>query len=113
MAEDGLPILEFERLQRRTMGSQPLQVEILSLFSTEAERLVRQAGEAEDPQTRSDRLSALGALAHGIGAVRLADAAEKAGRDISGALQLDAVESALREVLQTIASDPDIPTPSA
>jgi hypothetical protein len=75
MPTDGVPVLDLAQLARRTMGDDALQVEVLSLFATEVERLLRQVEVAPDPQVRVDRLHAMISLARGIGAQRLAQEA--------------------------------------
>jgi HPt (histidine-containing phosphotransfer) domain-containing protein len=69
------PVLDMTQLQRQTTGDEALQVEVLSLFVAEAERLMRQAEEAEDPQLRMERVHAMVGLARNVGALRLAQAA--------------------------------------
>ena len=75
MSTSSAPILDPAQLHRRTMGDADLQVEVLSLFVTEVERLLRQIEGAEDPQVRGERLRALIVAARNIGAARLAQAA--------------------------------------
>ena len=53
------------------MGDEDLRVEILALFTTEAERLLIQAERAEDAATLGDRLHAIKGLARNVGALRL------------------------------------------
>ena len=77
MADSTLPILDLAQFQRQTMGSESLQVEILSLFVSEVERLLRQVETAEDPQTRRDRIHAMVGLARNVGAVRLSRLAHR------------------------------------
>jgi hypothetical protein len=60
-------------LARRTHGDHRMQLEVLALFVAEAERLMQQVEDAEDPQVRGDRLRALSGLARNTGAVRLAE----------------------------------------
>ena len=74
MATGALPVLDSAQLRRKTMGDPSLQVEVLALFVTELERLMRQVEEAADAQVRGDRLRAIIALARNIGAMRLAQA---------------------------------------
>ena len=63
------------------MGSESLRVEMLSLFVTEVERLLRQVCQARDSQMRRDRLNAVRTLARNIGARRLEEAARLADLD--------------------------------
>lgn len=55
------------------MDNARLQIERLSLFVAEAERLLRQVEEASNETIRKDRLQALVTLARNIGATRLAE----------------------------------------
>ena len=67
-----LPILDEVHLKRQTMDDPDLEVEILSLFINEAERLLRQIEEAEDVGKCIDRFHAMKGLARNIGAQKLA-----------------------------------------
>jgi hypothetical protein len=75
MGEGTSPVFDRAQLERRTLGSPALEVEILALFVAEAERLLRQVENADDPQIRGDRLRAMITLARHTGAMRLAHAA--------------------------------------
>jgi HPt (histidine-containing phosphotransfer) domain-containing protein len=75
MQAAGLAVLDGAQLRRQTMGDKALQVEVLALFVTEAERLMRQVEDAPDAQIRGDRIRALIALARNTGALRLAQVA--------------------------------------
>ena len=75
MAVDTTPIFDSGKLHRQTMGDRSLQVEVLSLFVAEVERLMQQVDEAKDPAMRGDRLRGLIAVARNTGAVRLAQEA--------------------------------------
>ena len=77
MSTSPTPLFDAAQLHRRTMGDGALQVELLSLFVTEVERLMRQVEDARDPQIRGDRLHAMIGLARNTGAVRLAQAARQ------------------------------------
>jgi HPt (histidine-containing phosphotransfer) domain-containing protein len=70
-----LPLIDAAQLARRTMGDPTLQVELLALFVTELERLMRQVEGAPDPQLRGDRLRAMTTLARNTGAAHLAQVA--------------------------------------
>jgi HPt (histidine-containing phosphotransfer) domain-containing protein len=70
-----VPIFDPAQLHRHTNGDANMQVEVLALFSTEVERLMRQVENAPDGQVRSDRLRALMASARNIGATLLAQQA--------------------------------------
>jgi len=74
MPTDATPVFDPATFHSRTMGSAALQVEVLSLFIAEAERLLRQV-EAADTIVRGERLRALIALARNVGAARLAQEA--------------------------------------
>jgi HPt (histidine-containing phosphotransfer) domain-containing protein len=67
-----VPVFDPVQLQRQTRGIATLQVEMLSLFVAEVERLMRQVEDAADPQVRADRLRALAGTARSMGASLLA-----------------------------------------
>ncbi len=67
-----LPILNENWLKRQSMNDPDLEVEILSLFINEAERLIRQIGETESAAKRLERFHAIRGLASNIGAEKLA-----------------------------------------
>lgn len=97
---DTRPILDTAHLQRRTMGDEGLRIELLSLFSVEAERLMRQIEEAEQPRIRGDRIVAMQELARDIGARRLeAVAAELARTAPDAAVDTFRLRQSLAEVL--------------
>lgn len=75
MNDKAPPLLDMAHLRRRTMDQAGLQVEMLSLFVTEVERLLDQAERAEEPQLRADRVGAIAGLARNIGAAHLAQVA--------------------------------------
>ncbi len=75
MAAETTPLIDPAQLHRYTKGNASLQVEVLSLFVAEAERLLRQVEDAADAQVRGDRLRALIGLARNTGATRLAEEA--------------------------------------
>ena len=77
------PVFDAVQLHRRTMGDSALQIELLALFVTEAERLMRQVDEAPNAQVRGYRLSAMISLARNTGAVRLAQAARQLETEIA------------------------------
>src|SRR3712207_5051383 len=70
-----VPLFDLAQLARKTMGDPALEVEVLALFATEAERLARQIENARDAQVRGDRLRGMIALARNTGAARLAHVA--------------------------------------
>lgn len=71
-AADNLPILDEHHLRRQTMNDPDLETEILALFVTEAERLIRQIEDADDTATRLERIHAIRGLARNVGAEKLA-----------------------------------------
>ena len=94
------PILDMSRLERQSMGDPRLKVELLALFMLELERLMMQASAESDADARSDRLHAIGALAQGIGAMRLAHAARAARYQVGAAEpDLQPVAEAVDETL--------------
>lgn len=103
-AEGSLPVFDIEHLRRRTMDDQRLQIEILALFSAEAERLLRQAEEASDPGVRRDRISALGTLARGVGAGKLAAEAARVAGAAGDHHDLASIRRGVAEVLSHIAA---------
>ncbi|MHA1189730.1 MAG: hypothetical protein ACTSSQ_04625 [Alphaproteobacteria bacterium] len=104
-------LLDQAHLDRRTGHSAGLQVEILSLFLNEGERLVAQIGSASDTKVRQSRVAALGALANQTGARQLAAACRTAeigprvhGESLTGDSKADvsALEAAFAEVSRHI-----------
>jgi hypothetical protein len=75
MATPAVPLFDADRLNRQTRGNASLQVEVLSLFTTEVERLMRQVEDAADQQLRGDRLRALIGVARNTGATLIAQEA--------------------------------------
>lgn len=71
-----LPILDERQLKRQTMNDPDLEVEILSLFIAEAERLLRQMEETESTAKRIERFHAIKGLARNVGALKLAKIAD-------------------------------------
>ena len=99
------PILDMSRLERQSMGDPRVKVELLALFMLEVERLMTQATAESDAVVRSDRLHAMGALAQGIGAMRLARAARTAWEQIGAAEpDLQPVAEAVEETLALVRS---------
>jgi hypothetical protein len=94
------PLLDAAQLKRKTMGDPALQVEVLSLFANEAERLLRQVEDAPDAQVRGDRLRAMIALARNTGATRLAQMARELEIQIATEeLDLQPLRATLAETL--------------
>jgi HPt (histidine-containing phosphotransfer) domain-containing protein len=82
------------------MGDDAMQVELLALFVTEAERLMRQVEDARDPQIRGDRLHAMMGLARNTGAVRLAQIARQLETEITAEdLDLTPLRAVLSDTL--------------
>jgi hypothetical protein len=84
MPTEAIPVFDATQLYRATNGDAALQVEVLALFATEVERLMRQVDDAPDPQTRNDRLRALIAVSRNTGASRLAHQARGLETQIAG-----------------------------
>jgi hypothetical protein len=78
-----VPVLDAAKLRRQTLGDPAMQVEVLSLFVAEAERLMRQVEDAPTPEVRAERLNAIVGLAKNIGADRMAQAARQIEQQIS------------------------------
>lgn len=97
MADTAVPVFDRAQLDRRALGDARLEVEILALFVTEAERLLGQIERAADAQVRGDRLRAMIALARSTGAMRIARAARALETDIV------AVEPDLRPLRDAVA----------
>jgi len=74
-SEKSAPLIDPVQLNRRTHNNATLQVEVLALFVTEVERLMRQVEDAPDPQMRGERLRGLTGLARNVGAARVAQEA--------------------------------------
>jgi HPt (histidine-containing phosphotransfer) domain-containing protein len=70
-----VPVIDAAQLHRHTGGNANLQVEVLALFVTEVERLMRQVEDAPSPQVRAERLKALTGVARNVGAALLAQEA--------------------------------------
>jgi HPt (histidine-containing phosphotransfer) domain-containing protein len=70
-----VPLFDAAQLKRHTGGNSSLQVEVLSLFVAEVERLMHQVEDAPDPQVRGDRLRALIGVARNVGASLIAQEA--------------------------------------
>jgi HPt (histidine-containing phosphotransfer) domain-containing protein len=78
-----IPVFDAAQLNRHTRGNPRLQVEVLSLFLTEVERLMRQVEDAPDPQLRAERLRALTGVARNTGAVLIAQQARALETEIA------------------------------
>jgi hypothetical protein len=94
------PMIDAAKLQRRTMGDVSLQVEVLSLFVAEAERLMRQIEDAPTAELRTDRIQAMISVARNVGAERVTQAARVCEKQISPDEQsLEPLRTALAETL--------------
>ena len=106
MPANSAPVFDAAQLQRHTRGNASLQIEMLSLFVAEVERLMRQVEDAPDPQVRAERLRALIGLSRNIGASMLAHEARALETQIADenpdlALLRGAVDATLAYVRQT------------
>ena len=100
------PVFDPAQLHRRTMGDKALQIEVLSLFVTEAERLMRQVEDAPNAQMRGYRLNAMISLARNTGAARLAQAARQLETEIAAEQpDLAPLRAALGETLAYVQAD--------
>ena len=103
MSGSTAPVFDPAALRRRTSGDPALQVEILALFTAEADRLLSEIESARDPQIRCDRVRAMRMLARNTGAMRLAEVAgalEPASA--AGAPDLRPLREAVAEVIAYI-----------
>lgn len=104
------PALDFDHLQRFTMGNRDLECEVLNLFRTQSKLLVEKLHKAGDDRAWLEAAHTLKGSAAGIGAWRVQDAAalvEKlsgAARLQQGPALLAALEAALSEADQFIAA---------
>lgn len=105
MAEtaNDLPILDEHHLKRQTMNDPDLEVEILSLFITEAERLMRQIEATDNPAKRVERFHALKGLARNVGAQKLAAIAASLEEGDSADIQV--IRSAVENVVAYIKTE--------
>jgi len=100
MQTSPVQILDAVKLQRQTQGDPQLQVEVLSLFVAEAERLMRQVEDAPNPEVRADRLHAIIGLSRNVGAERIAQEARLLETQIGNeAPDLEPLRVALAETL--------------
>ena len=97
-----VPLIDPVQLNRRTHGNASLQIEVLSLFVTEVERLMRQLEEATDPQVRRDRILAVGAVARNTGAALVAQEARAAAQVEDESPDLSAFRIAVADTLAYI-----------
>jgi len=103
MPTTAIPLFDAAQLNRHTRGNSSLQVEVLSLFVAEVERLMRQVEDAPDPQLRGDRLRALIAVARNVGATLIAQEARTLETQIAtDNPDLSALRKAIDETLAFI-----------
>jgi transposase len=84
MQPAAVPVFDAVQLKRHTQGDARMQVEVLALFATELERLLRQIEDAADAQIRGDRLRAMIGLARTTGATLLVQQARALEVKITG-----------------------------
>ena len=103
MPTTAVPLLDPAQLKRQTRGIASLQIEVLSLFVAEVERLMRQVEDAPDPQVRADRLRALIGVARNIGATLIAQEARALETEIAAETpDLSPLRNAITETLAYI-----------
>ena len=102
-----LPVFDDAHLDHQTMGNEDLRVEILALFTAEAERLLIQAERAKDAATLGDRLHAIKGLARNVGALRLRHVATGLENDCrAGPADLTLLRHAVVEAIEYLHSAP-------
>lgn len=69
--------LDIKHLSKQTLGNQELEREVLSIFRRQARQMLFQLEALTDPQGRLEIAHALNGSAKGIGAWRVAEAAER------------------------------------
>jgi len=95
-----IPLFDPAQLNRHARGDARLEVEALSLFAAEAERLMDQVEDAPDSQVRTDRVRALIGVARNIGAARIAQEARALEAQIvSERPDLSALKRAIAETV--------------
>ncbi len=100
MSSGSLPVLDSAQLRRLTLDNPAFEVEVLSLFSAELERLLRQLEEAGDHHVRAERVRAIVALARSTGASRLLHEARLTETRVAGgSTDLSALRQAAAETL--------------
>jgi hypothetical protein len=100
MPTSAIPVIDVSQLDRRALGDESLRIELLALFATEVDRLLRQVEAAPSAQVRSDRLLAVIALSRSVGAVRLAESARLLQSQGAGdAADLEPLRAAVAETL--------------
>ena len=76
VAMDGAGAIDLAHLGRATFGNRALAREVLSLFDRQAEKLLTVIAAAADDRARREAAHAIRGAALGIGAARVAEAAE-------------------------------------
>jgi HPt (histidine-containing phosphotransfer) domain-containing protein len=103
MPAPAVPLFDTTKLNRQTRGDPSLQVEVLSLFVAEVERLMRQVEDAPDPQVRGDRLRALIGVARNVGATHIAQQARSLETEIAAENpDMTSLKNAISETLTFI-----------
>ena len=104
------PAVDFDHLQRFTMGNRELECEVLNLFRTQSKLLLEKLHNAGDDRAWLEAAHTMKGSAAGIGAWRVQEAATKieklclAERQEIGASLLTPLEEALNEADQFIAA---------
>lgn len=104
------PAVDFDHLQRFTMGNRDLECEVLNLFRTQSKLLVEKLHQAGDDRAWLEAAHTLKGSAAGIGAWRVQDAAARveklneSERREQGPSLLVALEATLSEADQFIAA---------
>ncbi|MHA1522875.1 MAG: Hpt domain-containing protein [Alphaproteobacteria bacterium] len=104
------PAVDFDHLQRFTMGNRELECEVLNLFRTQSKLLLEKLHNASDDRAWLEAAHTMKGSAAGIGAWRVQEAAAKvekldrAQRRKIGQSLLCPLEETLREADQFIAA---------
>lgn len=94
-------VFDDAHLDRQTLGDEDLRVEILALFSSEAERLLIQAERAGGAARLGERLHAIKGLARNVGALRLETVAATLETDCrAGSIDLAPLRHAVMEAIE-------------
>ena len=95
------PAIDLDHLEAATFGDRALQREVLELFSTQADKLLRTIRESEG-KPRIEAAHALKGAAHGVGAFAVANIAERVEQGDVGAI--DPLEGCLARVREAAAA---------
>lgn len=107
-AEEGAGAIDRAHLDRATFGNRALAREVLSLFDRQAEKLLAEIVVAADDRARREAAHAIRGAALGIGAARVAEAADDleaaGGNAVAGATgrlaaRIAAARIAIAEIL--------------